>query len=207
MKNRDKAYLRAVEEAEKEFVKRDPVVMAQASGTQYHSSHSQIQVPLMQEDYFIHYPSAQIEGGEKGEVSLPYRILLLHYLTMSRGLPVKGEWISFKEIPGGLVYYDAFYRRAVEPIQKIFGNRLGDLKQIGEDFGGEALDLGDVSFSIQILPKIPLAYILWAGDEELPPRASILFDESVKYFLPMEDLALLSSIPVWKMMGMAKKKG
>lgn len=204
MENRDKAYHRALEEAKKEFVKRDPHIMARASGSHYREAESSIRVPLMQKNYSISYPSGQVEAEDNKEVSLPYQILLLHYLLMGRGLPLKNRWISFKEIPGGLIYYDAFYRRTIEPLMKCFGERANDFRRIGEMLDGEELDLGDVAFAIKILPRIPVAYILWEKDPEHPSRASVLFDDSAKQ-LPMEDLALLASIPIWSMLGMAKR--
>lgn len=199
MDNREKSYAQAVKEAKEEFKRRDPSIMAKASDTEYREG-SHLLIPLMYKDYRVYYPSGEIEGEDGRDVSLPYQILLLHYLIMSRGLPLKGRLISFKEIPGGLVYYDAFYRRAIEPLVKAFGSSPKDFSRAGHSLGGEELELGDISFSFSVLPKVPITTILWRGDEEHQPRVSILFDAVSKNYLPMEDLALLASIPVWSLL-------
>ncbi|MEE8315119.1 MAG: DUF3786 domain-containing protein, partial [Syntrophobacteria bacterium] len=36
------------------------------------------------------------------------------------------------------------------------------------------------------LPKIPLGYILWLGDEEFPARVVVTFDGSVEQQLPLD---------------------
>lgn len=200
MENREKAYQQALEEAQGEFITRDPAIMAKASATKYLEEDSFIIVPLMERNYQIHYPTALMKRDDGKEVPLPYQILLLHYLTMSRGLPMTNKLISFKEIPGGLVYYDAFYRRAVEPLVKVFGYQGENFRKVGKSLGGEEVNLGDIAFLWYVLPRVPITYILWVGDREHPARASILFDKVVKNFLPMEDLALLASLPVWALM-------
>lgn len=200
MNNREKSYLRAVEEAMKEFIQRDPYIMAKASATLYDEEGGYLNIPLLQKEYHIFYPSGKVVEKDGKDVGLPYQILLFHYLLMSRGLPLRNRLISFKEIPGGAVYYDAFYRRAIQPLIKTFGHDQKAFLKAGERLGGQREKLGDASLLFFILPKIPITYVLWEEDEADPPRASILFDESVKSYLPMEDMALLASIVVWGLM-------
>ena len=38
---------------------------------------------------------------------------------------------------------------------------------------------GDKSIAVDVLPRIPIIYILWAGDEEFPTRAGVLFDGTI----------------------------
>ncbi|MFA4965898.1 MAG: DUF3786 domain-containing protein, partial [Thermoleophilia bacterium] len=61
--------------------------------------------------------------------------------------------------------------------------------QAAAALGGEALGLADASFRFQALPRVPVAVLLWAGDEEFPARAQLLFDAAAGHYLPAEDLA------------------
>jgi hypothetical protein len=41
--------------------------------------------------------------------------------------------------------------------------------------------------------------VIWSGDDELPPEGSILFDESIISYLPTEDIAVLSGMPLYRL--------
>jgi hypothetical protein len=47
---------------------------------------------------------------------------------------------------------------------------------------------------------------LWKGDEEFPPEGNILFDRSIIGVLSAEDVAWLSGMVVYPMIGRAMKK-
>ncbi len=60
--------------------------------------------------------------------------------------------------------------------------------------GGEALDLADAAFSFRALPRVPVAVLIWLGDEEMPGEAHVLFDAGAHGYLPSEDLAGLGGL-------------
>ena len=149
--------------------------------------------------------------GSQEELSLQERILLLHYLhgaCSSGGSVIKGEWISFQEVPDGRFYLDAFQRRAKIPLVQAFGNNPELLVRLAtESFGAVLSGQGDYSVVVEALPLVPVALILWRGDEEFPPDGNILFDRSVAGILSAEDIAWLAGMVVYPLIGMAKKKG
>jgi hypothetical protein len=53
------------------------------------------------------------------------------------------------------------------------------------------------------MPKIPVCLILWAGDDEFPPAGNVLFDASISRYLIAEDVAVLSGMVVYPLIGMA----
>jgi len=59
---------------------------------------------------------------------------------------------------------------------------------------GEPLALGDVAARIPALPRVPIAYALWRGDEEFPPGASVVFDASVEGYLDAEVVTVLAEL-------------
>jgi hypothetical protein len=52
---------------------------------------------------------------------------------------------------------------------------------------------------ITALPRVPIAFLLWDGDEELPPDARILFDASVPAYLSTEDAVVLAQQAVFRL--------
>jgi len=38
---------------------------------------------------------------------------------------------------------------------------------------------------------VPITFVLWRGDEEIPPSGNVLFDASIPSYLPVEDIAVV----------------
>jgi hypothetical protein len=142
-------------------------------------------------------------------VPIQQEILLLHYLNgawSSGGAGTEGEWIAFQEIPDGRFYLDAFQRRAKNPLVHTFGHEPERLVELAiASFGATPFDRGDFSVVIEALPLVPIALVLWRGDEEFSPEGNILFDRSISKILSAEDVAWLAGMVVYPLIGMAKR--
>ncbi|SDC50541.1 protein of unknown function [Candidatus Frackibacter sp. WG11] len=124
-------------------------------------------------------------------VAIGMKIVTLHFLTRGNNWEPNGELISYKELPGGNVYSDAFQREAIKPIINNLCQHPNKLKKAAKKLGAQFIDKGDLGFTIETLPTIPLTYIIWFSDEELNGGANILFDSSVITKLHTEDVAFL----------------
>lgn len=144
----------------------------------------------------------------EADVAIQQQILLLHYLHgawSSNGAAITGEWISFQEVPDGKFYLDAFHRRAKNPMVQTFGHRPElMLKLAKEAFGATRSDQGDFSAVVKAFPLVPVALLIWKGDEEFPPEGNILFDRNIVEILSAEDMAWLSGMVIYPLVGMAK---
>ena len=121
------------------------------------------------------------------------KALWLHYLISQGGGALTGNLIAFREVAGALFYEPLFYARSAKPIIKRFGRDAKGLLNAGLKLGGVKADYGDCAVSIPCFPKIPVTYIVWEGDGEMPPEASVLFDKSAAGWLCPEDLVFLAS--------------
>jgi hypothetical protein len=140
-----------------------------------------------------------------GEISLPEQILILHYLLKASGEPPTGRSIDFRQVPEGGFYWSAFVSRAKKPLLSTFGHDLALYVKVAASLGGEPQPLGDAAARFLAFPKVPITHILWGGDEEFPPEANILFDETIPGYLPTEDIAALSGASVYRLMGAARQ--
>ena len=153
----------------------------------------------------VSWPGCECSYGDSdAEVPIQQQVLLLHYLEgAGKGRPA-GRWIAYQEVPDGKFYLDAFVRRAKNPMVKAFGARPELLVTLaGRLYGATPFDHGDVSVTVEALPMVPVALIIWEGDDEFPPEGTILFDESVSRILSAEDIAWLAGMIVYPLMGMA----
>ena len=146
--------------------------------------------------------AAVYDKGSGNAVSLQEQVLVLHYLERAKGDVLTGKWISYQEIPDGRFYMDVFKKRAKDPLTRAFGehpDRLVDLAVSA--YGARPFDHGDKSVVFHAFPFVPIALIIWKGDDEFPPDGNILFDGSVVELLSAEDAAWLAGMCVYPLIG------
>ena len=124
--------------------------------------------------------------------------LLAEYSTATKK-PRGGRLVKFRDFPGGIAYENAFTRKTVDPVAKGFGISPDMLVEAGVLLGGKKLEFGQASVEIPAFDFIPITYILWA-DEDLPPSANVLFDETANNYLNAEGLANLSELTTWRLL-------
>ncbi|MFC1576580.1 DUF3786 domain-containing protein [Candidatus Omnitrophota bacterium] len=125
-------------------------------------------------------------------------ILILHYLAKKlRGLPpIKGEWISFKELPGGAGYYPSFKKRVIDTVMRKYGQKPDALLDLVERFKAKTTQVADISVVLDVFDEVPVLMTLWRGDDEFGPEANVLFDKSITDIFCTEDIVVLSEIIV-----------
>jgi len=144
--------------------------------------------------------------GSDLAVPLKEQVLILHYLLHAKPSPLTGRAISFMEIPGGgAIYCPSFKLRAIDPMVAAFASHPDRFAKAASRFGGVPEPLGDQSFTLNALPLVPITYVVWAGDDEVPSAGTILFDASAGAFLPVEDLVLAASFGTYRLVGAAKE--
>ncbi|MCX7670401.1 MAG: DUF3786 domain-containing protein [Anaerolineae bacterium] len=152
-----------------------------------------ILVPFFGWPHLVTHPQGAVrvvaaaEPPRDAHVSI--QIVLLHYLLTADGTPPADRWITFRELPDGLFYAQAFASHAEGVLAEKLGAHLGRFKQAAEALGGTPLDLADAAYRFQAFPRLAVAALLWEGDEDFPPQARILFDAHAGHYLPTEDLA------------------
>ncbi|AEG14800.1 DUF3786 domain-containing protein [Desulfofundulus sp. TPOSR] len=187
-------------QAKEEFALREPGSMAFNAAVTYRPETAEFIVPFLGSHYLVKYPGGEVIDAAGGpEVPKEVQITLLHYLAKASPAQVEGRLISFQELPGGFIYVGPFNNRAVRPLVGIFGGKPELLVRAAEMLGGRRVEIGDVAVSVPVLPKVPITFVLWLGDEEFPPSGNVLFDASASRHLPTEDYALLPGLVLGKM--------
>ncbi|MBF0449211.1 MAG: DUF3786 domain-containing protein [Candidatus Magnetomorum sp.] len=160
-------------------------------------------IPFLNRIYIVKYPNFQFQSEDEHEIPVQEQVLLLHYLS---GRPQKesSRWIAYREIPGASFYFSAFVKRAIDPLKKVFGKQLKILKHVAHKLNARPIEFGDLGLEFQILPNIAMQIVMWEGDEEFPPEANILFPDNIHEILSPEDIAWLSGMLVYRLIGLKK---
>ncbi|AFM00426.1 hypothetical protein Desde_2042 [Desulfitobacterium dehalogenans ATCC 51507] len=189
-----KKYRDALEHAKSEFAKRSFSKILELSGAASYDESSLV-LGYGGELYRVWYPEGEITPCE----DITDHILILQYLTEVCGVQPTGRWISFRELPGGNNHYGAFKLEAMDPLAKHFGNSPEKFETICQKLKGKKLAMGDIAYTIEVLPKLELALILWLADDEWPAKANILYDATASMHLNTEGLEVMAINLVEKM--------
>ena len=198
----ERRFADALAKARREWAAADAAACAARAGGEL--SAAGVLVPLFGRPHLVTHPDGAVTAlrahgaapAPAGLVHVAVAILLLHYLLTADGTAPAGEWKAFREFPDGLFYAASFAGRAETPLAGAFAGSDADLdafRAAAGRAGGDALTLGDASFRFAALPRVDVAVLLWAGDDEEPGEARVLFDASADHYLPAEDLAGLGA--------------
>jgi hypothetical protein len=113
-------------------------------------------------------------------------LMVLVYLVEAQDLKPTHTWISEKDLKGGSTFFRGPHRLQIEELEARFGKKPAAFLRAGRKLGGSEILYGDKGFALDIFPKVPLAYVLWKGDEEFPSRMGILFDSTIQSHLPLD---------------------
>ena len=119
--------------------------------------------------------------------------MLAYYFNVSDGAPIAGEWIAFNQIPGGMFYAQAFQGYSGDKLAKVFENDSESFIDCNEKLGGRREFFGNVAFSYQVLPRVPIMVVCWLGDEDFPSSYRILFDGNAHHHLVTDAYAILGN--------------
>lgn len=145
--------------------------------------------------YMINLDDESVLCQSSGKPADDYlAVLFLHYLigVLTHGYRPSGEWISFKEVWGGNSFYPAFRESTLKPlVESLNSDPDGLLKNLIGCLGGRFVEGGDISVELIAFPEVLIRIVIWYGDEELTPEATMLFDRNLAEVITTEDIAVL----------------
>lgn len=181
-------------EAKKEFACRLPEQMAELSGGRYDPQEKLISISYLNEIYRISFPDGEFfEGEQSTPLTIEEKALVLQYLSQATGQPLSGKWVSFSDLPNGMLHDAPFKVEAVEPLAEIFGGQPGKLLDVAKSLGATELKIGDVGVVVPVFPHITVAIILWLGDEEFSAKTNMVFDAVAPNYLSTAALYVLGA--------------
>ncbi len=177
----DKSYFR-------KLASRDHEEISKYLPYEYDDSTGTCLLSVWGDQYIIHLDEFKIECVTKTS-HYPdglFFLFIIFYLVHAKGNTIKEEWISEKDMPGGATFFRGPHKIPTHLIARQFNN---DIKAFGErcvELGGVELDLADAAYRFEIVPCIPVAVLMWQGDEDFPPEAKILYDKTIMEYLTFD---------------------
>ena len=114
--------------------RRDPTKLAQESGSDYDGV--SLRVRLMDRECVVDPQSRAMTYSDDGSAVKPHvQVLVLHYVLGAGRSEPTGEMVTFREFPGGALYFPAYKKRTLDVIVSRFGADPEALRRAGELLG------------------------------------------------------------------------
>lgn len=150
---------------------------------------------LLGRTYAIAHPTYGIRAEDGGSApSLQVQTFLLRYLLESKAAAWEGEWKTFREMPWGEMYIKPYTGRVLTRAAFTFGMRLDAFRAAAEKMGALPLKNGDAGFEFDLIGKFRMRILVWAGDEEFPPNAQVLYSDNFETGFAPEDRVVAGDI-------------
>ena len=136
-------------------------------------------VKLLGREFAIAHPEYAITACDGGALPpLPTQTFLLRYLLEGKDTPWSGQWKTFREMPWGELYIKPYTGRVLTRAAFTFGTRIDAFRAAAEKMGAMSVNHGDAGYQFELVPGYKMQILAWAGDEEFPPNAQIIYSDN-----------------------------
>ncbi len=152
---------------------------------------------LLGERYTITWPEYSIQAASPDAFalrSLPCQTFLLRYLLEGRAAAPSARYQTFREMPWGELYISPYTGRVLTRAAFTFGTRLMAFRTASEALGARPLPHGDAGYEYDFLGGYRMQLFVYAGDEEFPPSAQVLYSDSFASGFAAEDRVVAGDI-------------
>jgi hypothetical protein len=139
------------------------------------------------------------------DIGFDVALVILSHLVSSKQTPQSGRWVSEKDLKGGAMFFRGVHALPLGLMLERFGRDAQAFCSACLLLGGRPEPFGDASYSLQVLPGIPVVFILWEADDEFPARVSVLFDESIEQRFPLDVILALVKLTAARLLEAADK--
>ena len=111
-------------------------------------------------------------------VTIPF----LSYVLDCRGERVQGDWVSLRELRGGMARYPLFQKRCEEGMKRIadvYTDLFDDMVHLFQGHQIESMFNSDISVVLPVFPHVPLMICYWKVEDGMESSLNIFFDRSV----------------------------
>lgn len=158
----------------------EPNAVIRRTRCSFDAKHNCYTLPVWNSVCAIYPEEARVEWV-KGFAPLHdyFGLFAVHYLLSSRDIPPAGIWVSEKDMPGGATFFRGPHAIPTQLIAGKANNSGSIFQELCHRHGGTPLDMADHAAVFSITDRIPVAVLYWAGDDEFPAEAKLLFDKTL----------------------------
>lgn len=107
-------------------------------------------------------------------------LVVLVYLRNAVDVTPENRMAAAKELREGH-FFTGIHGLDVAGVIEAFGHDPEGFAAAAEALGGTREPHADVSYRLPALPRVPLYYLLWEGDEDFEPSVTVCFDRTIEH--------------------------
>jgi hypothetical protein len=165
-----------LEELKKEAAAADLAAAAKRVGAKF--SGDKLTLKVLGKDF-----SVDARGNLSADIHInPWvAVPFLSHVLYGKGLPVSGNWVSFRELKGGQERYALFQKRCEQSMKRvadIYTDLFDDMVHL---FSGKQVEKqfeSDISVVLHPLPAVPIMICYWLPEAEIESSLNVFFDKT-----------------------------
>jgi len=164
-----------------ELAKEDPKDICKRALCKYDYENRFYTLSVWGDEYAI-YPHASKIDRITNNFQRPhdfFYLFIIYYLLNSKEIEIRNQWISEKDIPGGVTFFRGPHEIPGYLISRRYGDDIGEFRKRCEHLHGIPIDMADAAYCFDITSRIPVVVLYWGGDDEFTPESKILYDKTI----------------------------
>jgi len=168
---------------------------AERIGAKY--SDGKLTIKILGKDFSI-----DTEGNLFSEIHIHQWIAgpVIDYIMNSKGTPVSGDWVPFRELNGSIDWARFFIHRCEKPLKKVADTYTDLFHDMLHVFNGRQVENhynSDISLVLHPLPKLPILICYWEPEDGMESSLNLFFDSTATDHLRIESIyALLTGLVI-----------
>lgn len=183
----------------------DPEEAAQRLNILYDANEGKFCFRFMGHEYEADYPVFAVRVLDEADDGknilmhqLPAQTFVLRYLLEGQYVKDSGRFITFREVPTyGELYLQPFTGRCIKRLTYGFGYKLDVFDRAMQKIPGAVkLHTADTAYEFELISGYRMQFLFWAGDEEFPPSAQILYSDNFPFGFHAEDMVVAGDLSI-----------
>lgn len=163
-----------------ELTQRDPHEVCMRLSCSFDAARNCYELPIWGNTYAIYPTTRKVECTTlKKQPHEYFSLFAVHYLLTAKNILSANQWISEKDMPGGVTFFRGPHEIPTRLITQKVRDSTEDFQELARKHNGLPLDMADTACIFHITDRIPVAVLYWAGDDDFPAESKILYDKTL----------------------------
>lgn len=139
-----------------------------------------------------------------------FGVPLLEHVLHGKGVQPQGDWVSYRDIPGGREQYNLFHRRCEVNLKRLADTRSDLFDDLVHLFDAKSVDpqfQSDISVVLNFFPTVPMMICYWDDEDGFESALNIYCDSSTMENMDAHCLLHLGSGFTYMMEKLALRHG